>query len=445
MLNISTNSVKSRFEGHDLKAYRSVMTRSRAHVLRNLIWGLLAAFFASMFLPWTQNVRSEGKVTTLTPEQRPQTVHALIDGRIQRWFVQEGDQVSLGDTLAVIAEINNAYLDPLLISRTEQQLQAKEQTVQAYMSKVTALDQRIDALIQTRRLKMQQAQNKIEQGHLKVTGDSIELVAAQTNLAIAQRQFDRTERLYNDGLKSLTDLEAKQLSLQKSQADAISRESVLLASQNELINAEVELTSISAQYVDDIAKAESEKFSALSALYEAEATVTKIQNDFTNYQIREGMYIIRAPQSGFITEVIRTGIGEAVKGGEPILTIAPNDVDLAVEMYVEPVDLPLMDVGREVQIQFDGWPAVVFSGWPNTSYGTYSGRVYAIDRVINKNGKFRLLVAPDVAREPWPSALRVGGGASSMILLDDVAVGYELWRQINGFPPNFYTPTEPKP
>lgn len=445
MLNISTNSVKSRFEGRDLKAYRSVMTRSRAHVMRNLIWGLLAAFFASMFLPWTQNVRSEGKVTTLTPEQRPQTVHALIDGRIQRWFVQEGDQVSIGDTLAVIAEINNAYLDPLLISRTEQQLQAKEQTVQAYMSKVTALDQRIDALIQTRRLKMQQAQNKIEQGRLKVTGDSIELVAAQTNLAIAQRQFDRTERLYNDGLKSLTDLEAKQLSLQKSQADAISRESVLLASQNELINAEVELTSISAQYVDDIAKAESEKFSALSALYEAEATVTKIQNDFTNYQIREGMYIIRAPQSGFITEVIRTGIGEAVKGGEPILTIAPNDVDLAVEMYVEPVDLPLMDIGREVQIQFDGWPAVVFSGWPNTSYGTYSGRVYAIDRVINKNGKFRLLVAPDAAREPWPSALRVGGGASSMILLDDVAVGYELWRQINGFPPNFYTPTEPKP
>ena len=445
MLNISQNSVKSRFSGHDLKSYRSVMARSKAHVLRNLIWGLLAVLVAAMLLPWTQNVRSEGHVTTLTPEQRPQTVHALIDGRIQRWFVQEGDQVALGDTLAVIAEINNAYLDPLLISRTEQQLQAKEQTVQAYMSKVTALDQRIDALIQTRRLKLQQAQNKIEQGRLKVTGDSIEWVAAQTNLAIAQRQLDRTESLYKEGLKSLTDLEAKQLSLQKSQAEAVSKESVLLASRNELINAEVELTSISAQYVDDIAKAESEKFSALSALYEAEATVTKIQNDFTNYQIREGMYIIRAPQSGFITEVIRTGIGEAVKGGEPIVTIAPNDIDLAVEMYVEPVDLPLMDVGREVQIQFDGWPAVVFSGWPNTSMGTYSGRVYAIDRVIHKNGKFRLLVAPDENREPWPEALRVGGGASSMILLNDVAVGYELWRQINGFPPNFYVPNETKP
>lgn len=445
MLNISQNSVKSRFSGHDLKSYRSVMARSKAHVLRNLIWGLLAVLVAAMLLPWTQNVRSEGHVTTLTPEQRPQTVHALIDGRIQRWFVQEGDQVALGDTLAVIAEINNAYLDPLLISRTEQQLQAKEQTVQAYMSKVTALDQRIDALIQTRRLKLQQAQNKIEQGRLKVTGDSIEWVAAQTNLAIAQRQLDRTESLYKEGLKSLTDLEAKQLSLQKSQAEAVSKESVLLASRNELINAEVELTSISAQYVDDIAKAESEKFSALSALYEAEATVTKIQNDFTNYQIREGMYIIRAPQSGFITEVIRTGIGEAVKGGEPIVTIAPNDIDLAVEMYVEPVDLPLMDVGREVQIQFDGWPAVVFSGWPNTSVGTYSGRVYAIDRVIHKNGKFRLLVAPDENREPWPEALRVGGGASSMILLNDVAVGYELWRQINGFPPNFYVPNETKP
>lgn len=445
MLNISNNSVKHRFQGHALTSYRMVMSRSRTHVFRNLLWGGLAVCIACMFLPWTQNVRSLGQVTTLTPEQRPQTVHALIDGRIQRWNVQEGDEVSVGDTLAIIAEINNAYLDPLLISRTEQQLQANEQTVEAYMSKVTSLDQRIDALIQTRRLKLEQAENSIQQSRLKVTGDSIELVAAQTQLTIAERQLKRTQSLYDDGLKSLTDLESKQLNLQKAQADVISKESVMLASQNSLINAEVELTSISAQYLDDIAKAESEKFSALSALYEAEATVTKIQNDFTNYQIREGMYVIRAPQSGFVTEVIRTGIGEAVKGGEPILTIAPTDVDLAVEIYVEPVDLPLMAVGREVQIQFDGWPAVVFSGWPNTSVGTYTGRIYAIDRVINSKGKFRLLVAPDPDREPWPEALRVGGGASSMVLLEDVAVGYELWRQVNGFPPNFYDSTESHP
>jgi len=440
MLNISQNSIQSRFRSEGVSSYASVMQPSRAHVLRNMIWGSLGLLMITLFLPWTQNVRSEGRVTTLQPEQRPQTVHALIDGRIQTWYVQEGDEVVVGDTLAIIGEINNEYLDPQLISRTEQQLMAKEQTVQAHMSKVTALDQRIDALIQTRRLKLQQAQNKIEQGHLKVTGDSIELVAARTNLAIAQRQFERTQTLYNDGLKSLTDVESKQLTLQKTEAEVISKESVLLSSRNQLINAEVELTSVSAQYLDDIAKAESEKFSAMSALYEAEAMVTKIQNDFSNYQIREGMYIIRAPQSGFVTEVLRTGIGEALKSGEPILTIAPNGVELAVEMFVEPVDLPLMDIGREVQIQFDGWPAIVFSGWPNTSVGTYTGRVYAIDRTIHKSGKFRLLVAPDSAAEPWPDALRVGGGASSMILLEDVAVGYELWRQINGFPPNFYQP-----
>ena len=90
-------------------------------------------------------------------------------------------------------------------------------------------------------------------------------------------------------------------------------------------------------------------------------------------------------------------------------------------------------------MQFDGWPAIVFSGWPNTSYGTYGGEVFAIDNFISPNGKYRVLVAQDPNDHEWPDALRVGAGASSMTLLNDVPVGYELWRQINAFPPDYYT------
>ena len=445
MLNISNNSVTDRFDGKTYSAFRLVMRPTKAHVARKIIWIGLALVLIIMFLPWTQNIRSGGQVTTLRPNQRPQTVHALIDGSIAEWFVQEGDQVHAGDTLLRISEIKTEYSDPQLLTRTKDQLWAKEQSVQAYWSKITALDDRIDALLQTRLLKLEQTRNKIKQSKLKVTSDSIDVVAAETNLTIAQRQLKRTEELYKQDLKSLTDVETKELSLQKTEADLISKESKLLSSRNELINAKVELTSVDAQYRDDIAKAESEKFTAMSALNEAEVEVTKLQNSLSNYQVREGFYAIRAPQDGFVTQVIRTGIGEALKEGEAVLTIVPSDVALAVEMYVEPVDLPLMSAGREVQIQFDGWPAIVFSGWPNTSVGTYTGQVYAIDRTISPNGKFRILVAPDPDAEPWPDALRVGGGTSSMVLLDDVAVGYELWRQINGFPPNFYQPETAAP
>lgn len=117
----------------------------------------------------------------------------------------------------------------------------------------------------------------------------------------------------------------------------------------------------------------------------------------------------------------------------------PKTYNLAVEIYIDPIDLPLVNIGEHVRLQFDGWPAIVFSGWPNASHGTYGGIIYGIDQFISKNGKYRILVEQDPTDNKWPDALRFGGGTSSMILLNDVPIGYELWRKINGFPPNYYT------
>ena len=118
----------------------------------------------------------------------------------------------------------------------------------------------------------------------------------------------------------------------------------------------------------------------------------------------------------------------------------PSNYQLVVALYVEPIDLPLLEKGQHVRVQFDGWPAIVFSGWPNVSYGTYGGRIYAIDQFTSANGKYRVLVEPDPSDHPWPKALRFGGGTKSMILLKEVPIWYELWRKINGFPPDYYKP-----
>jgi multidrug efflux pump subunit AcrA (membrane-fusion protein) len=225
----------------------------------------------------------------------------------------------------------------------------------------------------------------------------------------------------------------------------ISSENKLLTTRNELINAQVELMSIQAQYRDDIAKAESDKYTAMSNMYDAEATVTKLQNQYSNYSFRSNLYYITAPQNGYITQAIQVGIGELIKEGEAIISIMPANYSLAVALYVKPIDLPLMEVGQEVRIQFDGWPAIVFSGWPNTSYGTYGGTVFALDNFISTNGKFRVLVMPDTAQYEWPSALRVGGGTNNMLLLKEVPIWYELWRQLNGFPPDFYKKSQLNP
>ena len=220
--------------------------------------------------------------------------------------------------------------------------------------------------------------------------------------------------------------------------EMIAQENKLLSSRNQLINARIELSSIKAEFRDKIAKSESEKYSALSGMYDAEAVVTKLQNQYSNYLVRSGMYYITAPQDGYITKALRSGIGETIKEGTEILSIMPAKIDVAVEVYVRPIDIPLLGKGSKVRIQFDGWPAIVFSGWPNVSYGTYGGTVVAIDNFISENGKYRVLVVPDAKDHAWPKEIRVGAGVNSMMLLKDVPIWYELWRQINGFPPEYY-------
>ena len=71
------------------------------------IFGLMLMFF-----PWTQTITGKGQVTTLTPDQRPQTIQSPIPGRIEKWFVKEGDLVKKGDTILEISEVKSDYFDP---------------------------------------------------------------------------------------------------------------------------------------------------------------------------------------------------------------------------------------------------------------------------------------------------------------------------------------------
>jgi multidrug resistance efflux pump len=440
MLNISENSVNRHVDHERLSSLKSVESRHSGRVLLRLLAIFSVLFIIALFLPWTQNIRATGRVTTLTPDQRPQVVQSVIGGQIVEWYVREGDFVEVGDTLLRLTETKDEYFDTNLLARTRTQVRAKELSVESYATKVGALGNQMEALRQSADLKLEQARNKLQQARLKVASDSIDLQAAETNASIAERQYERMQELYEQGLKSLTDLENRRVKYQEAQAKLISAENKLLSSRNDVINARVEINAIQAKLRDDLAKARSEQASAMSSQLDVEAEVAKLENQFSNYQRRTDLYAVLAPQRGYVTQILSAGIGENLKAGEEVLTIMPADYQLAVEIYVRPLDMPLLNIGQEVMIQFDGWPAIVFSGWPNTSYGTYRGEIAAIDRIINEEGRYRVMVAPDPDDEPWPDALRVGAGASSLILLKDVPVWYELWRQLNGFPPDLYDP-----
>ncbi|GAA3784651.1 HlyD family secretion protein [Flavobacterium ginsengiterrae] len=424
------------------KSITSVAKRPHYQILNRVIIGFLIFAVACLFLPWTQNISGSGAVTTLKPDQRPQTVHNAIAGRIEKWYVQEGDYVKKGDTIVFISEVKEDYLDPNLVNNTKQQVDAKKMAVESYGDKVNSLDVQAQSLNTERELKLQQAQNKIKQAQLKIKSDSMDLEAVKTQLRIAKTQFDRSTALNKEGLKPLTDVEQKRLKLQESEAYIITQQNKLLSSKNELINAKVEINRITAEYSEKISKSRSDKFTALSTQYDTEAQVNKLENQYVNYSLRNGLYYITAPQSGYVNRALLAGLGETIKEGTPIVSIMPASYDIAVETYVDPIDLPLVHRGAKVRVWFDGWPRIVFSGWPGLSYGTYGGKIVAIENFISANGKYRVLISPDGVDNKWPKELSIGAGAQSIALLETVSVWYEIWRNLNGFPPNYYKADE---
>jgi len=423
-------------------SFKKIAKKNTGKLLTRWLLGLSACILIILFLPWTQNIQSRGRVTALNPGDRPQTIHATIPGRIEKWHVNEGQFVKKGDTIVFISEIKAEYFDPELLTRTQSQITAKESGVKSYAEKVIAIDNQINALRENLELKLRQAENKVQQAHLKLTSDSIDFKATQTNYDIADKQFKRQQELYTQGLVSLTNLELRELKFQESIAKLISAENKLLSTQNDLLNAKMELNSIRNDYADKIAKSQSERASAYSSGFDADAEVAKLQNQLSNYSIRSGFRFITAPQDCYINKALVVGVGETIKEGDDIVSITPANLEMAVEIYVRPVDIPLARLNKKVRIVFDGWPAIIFSGWPNASFGTFGGVVVAIDQDISENGRFRLLVAPDKNDVEWPKQIRMGGGVFGMALLDNVPVWYEIWRQINGFPPDFYEPNE---
>jgi multidrug resistance efflux pump len=439
MLNISYNSIDRDRILKDQSSYQEVINTHLSKAIIYLMGGLLLLAIVVLFLPWTQNIRSKGKITTLQPEDREQMINSMISGRVEKWFVREGQLLQPGDTIVFISEINSEYLDPELLNRAKNQTEAKKGSVEAYKEKADALAQQITALEKNSTLKLEQAKNFLLQAQLRLESDSIEYQTSLINLDIARKQVDRQEILYKEGLKSLTELELRRQKFQEAVNKNVYAENQWLAAKNERINAEINLITIRNEFNEKIAKARSDQMSALSASMEAESQYQKLSSQQSNYTRRSGFYYLTAPQAGFITKALVTGIGATVEEGEPVFSFIPSDYELAVEMYVRPIDLPLVHEGNRVRFQFDGWPALVFNGWPDLSFGTFSGIIVAFDKAAGPDGNFRVLVAPDPEAEPWPELLRLGSGAYGIALLKNVPVWYELWRQLNGFPPDFYT------
>lgn len=392
----------------------------------------------TLFLPWTQNIKVKGNVSSLYQEQRPQQLNSPIPGRITKWNVKNGDYVKKGDTLLQLSEIKDDYLDPLLVQRTQEQVNAKKGVRDYYEAKVGTAKSQLQALNSARDLKLNQLKIKASQLNNKLTGEEAELEAIRNELKLSEDQFSRQKKMYDEGLVSLTQFQQRSISYQNAVAKKTSSENKVSQTRQEIVNVGIEQNSVIQDYNEKLSKTEGERFQSMGQIEGSDGDIAKLENQVANYKARQGLYFIIASQDGQIVQLNKAGIGEILKDGENIGTIVPTVVDHAVEIYIKPVDLPLVKEGQRVMCTFDGFPAIVFSGWPNSSYGTFAGKVIAVESNISMNGLFKALVIEDKNEKQWPSKIKMGTGVQGIAILNDVPIWYELWRNINGFPPDYY-------
>lgn len=417
MLRISKETIEKGLPPDALYSLRVLRTPEGGKKLARILLFLGFVTLIVMFLPWQQNIHGNGKLTALSPANRPQTVETAIAGRIQQWKINEGQLVQAGDTLVILSEIREKYFDPAFLERLREIISAKEQSLQSKNQKASALRRQIKSL-------QVAMQGKIDQSKAKLEGERV-------RYNNAKNQYERNKELYDAGNIPLTKFQDFQYKFQGSEAD--------------FINAEIEVQRVQAEYLDKISKAESDLSNTLAEQFDTQADLSKLRNEYVNMQVRSQQYFILAPQTGHVVKATQAGIGETIKEGDAICTIMPQSDDVAVEMYVRAMDVPLISIGRRVRIEFDGFPALQFSGWPSISVGTFGGTVRVIDYVNTLPGQFRILVTPDPEDIAWPSQLRIGSGTMGWVMLDNVPVWYELWRQLNGFPPSLYKEPEPDP
>lgn len=421
------------------KSFEKIYHAHRNSRVKRWFYILMALAIVTLFLPWTQNIKTTGTVTTLYQEQRPQLLNSPIPGRITKWHVKNGDYVKKGDTILQLSEIKEDYMDPMLLSRTEDQVEAKKGVRDFYEAKIGTTDAQLQALNSSRELKLQQLKVKIQQLNNKLAAEEAELKAANNELNLSADQYERQQKMYDEGLVSLTQFQQRSVSYQNALAKKTAAENKLAQTRQEIITVNIEQNATVQDYTEKLSKIQGERFTSMGQIESSTGEIAKLESQMSNYKIRQGLYYVLASQDGQIVQLSKSGIGEILKDGESIGSIVPLNVDYAVEIYIKPVDLPLVKPGQRVMCIFDGFPAIVFSGWPNTSYGVFAGKVIAVESNITTNGMFKALVVEEKGKKAWPPQIKMGAGVQGIAILNDVPIWYELWRNINGFPADYYT------
>lgn len=432
----------------DLPAMRLAETPRIARRLGRFVFLLLALLpVALVFVPWTQSVHGTGRAIAFNPVERPQFLVSPIEGRIKKWYVVEGERVIPGQR--IVEMVDN---DPNLELRLLDEERAILDRMRAAEGRVQDIEARIRNLQSSRSLAIDVQKSLLRQEQAKLQAFEQELIEAKAAVAAAEPNYQRQLELFKNkmgGLASERDVELARQGLETAKAKA------------KAAQARVELGKAGNKAAEDgLSKVDADTSAMINletaSKRAAEADVASVRRDKAQIEVRiarQRAQYVEAPCVGVVMRLLANAEqgGLLVKPGERLAVIVPDITvnsktdepltgkahpGIVAELFIDGNDLPLVHPGDPARLQFEGWPAVQFVGWPSVAVGTFAGRVYLVDPTANDKGQFRILIEPDPESAPWPSLeyLRQGVRTQGWVMLRNVSLGWELWRQINGFP-----------
>ena len=409
---------------------------------RFLLLGFLAMPVALLFVPWQQTVQGRGQIVAFAPTERKQIVTALVGGQVRKWHVVEGSKVKIGDAIADIDDN-----DPELSGRLDAQRKFLFSRRKAAEEEVAEQNRAVEAQEKAATAAVGAARANRDAAALLVDVAKQSRKNSELALTFEQSRFVMFDKLFKDkqfgGLESeLSRDEAKMRAdraatdVKRAEAEVKRADAAVLTNDSLVLQAEANGLSTVATTRRDLRRAEQNVFTVERELQEID---TRIERFKARY--------VKAPCDGVVFRISADGqTGQFVKEGDELAVIVPDTTDRVVELLIDGVDAPLIAAhmeqtgrGPHVRLQFEGWPGVQFAGWPSVATGTFGGRVRQIDPTDDGFGRFRILVEPEEMfdGDRWPEGLylRQGNQAIGWVFLNRVTLGYELWRQLNGFPP----------
>ncbi len=437
-------------------------SRTARRLGRVLLVFLGIAVLAAFFAPWQQSIRGEGWVVAFDPYERPQVVKAQVKGRVAERGegVFENAYVEKGQLLFRIEDQDPDYLGRLQIQvnnvanevkLAEQRLETARTLVDNNDRIVEFAGEEFEFITQSQQDYIESYNRQIRQAENKVQEAESKLLSAKAKEVQARLDYERKQRLFDREISLVPELKLQETE-QKARTAAAEvgvAEQQLNNARNGVVVKTKERDGKAAELSGKLKKISQEIEKANAMANKARNDINKISEEIAQKNTKlqdmerkltiQQLQQVEAPLSGYIMD-LKVVDGLPVKQGDQLCRIVPKTDNPAVQVWVAGNDAPLIHVDDHVRLQFEGWPAVQFSGWPSVAIGTFGGKVALVDPTDNGKGKFRVLITPDKYDEDdadWPEYpyLRQGVRANGWVLLDQVPLGYEVWRRMNGFPP----------